>query len=245
MSDKDKSKKKSLFSALNNLMFEGSDEAQIEKDDSQESTSSTSSNSVSKFVYSENTNSNPAANIGIPGTGVFDERFYNSLKEVVEKNNIDGFDYYEFAKTKLAMDASMAGMAEAIRFNTAYTAIKANAPTLTKEKLIETAKFYISKLEEEGATFDTEMKAEVSRQVQSRLETVKNTQDAIAKKQEEIIKLQSEITSLQTESANVNAEAQKIQSQIDISAKNFKVTLEMYKNQINGDINSIQQYIVQ
>jgi hypothetical protein len=197
----------------------------------------------SKFSYSNNIQ-NPTINVGVPATGAFDEKFYNSLQEVIEKNNIEGIDYFELAKSKKAMDVAMPGTSEAVRFNATYQSLKANTPTLTKEHILQTADFYLKKLDEEEGVFNTDMQGALDKEVTSRNNEAKAKQDLIAKKQEEILKIQTEIGTLQAESSTLITEAQQVNAKIEATAKNFKVTLEIVKNQINNDKKAIEQYIV-
>jgi peptidoglycan hydrolase CwlO-like protein len=64
-------------------------------------------------------------------------------------------------------------------------------------------------------------------------------------KQEQIVKLQNEMSALQGEIGALNAEAQQIQSKIESTARNFKVSLEILKGQINLDKQNITTFIQQ
>lgn len=238
-----KPKGKSLFAKMSGLIFEESSEEQ-----STETTDSTPAASTqgapSKFSYSEvqaNAGANIPANLSIPSaSGVFDEKFYNSFLQVLEKNNIEGVDYLEFSKAKKALDNT--GMAEPMKYQAAFSSLKANS-NLTKQRLLETADFYIDKLGEEEVGFNAEMQNEIESQVNSRLAQAKSKQEEIGKKQEQINKLQGEMGALQGDISTLSAEAQQTQSKIDSTAKNFKISLEVIKNQIALDKQNINTFI--
>lgn len=246
MADKDKTtEKKSAAKSFFKKYIYDSGEENVETAEKEIKTESTNSNTSenSKFSYANNLQ-NPTVNIGVPVTGAFDEKFYNSLQEVIEKNNIEGIDYFELAKSKKAMDTAMPGTAEAVRFNAAFQSLKANTPSLTREHILQTADFYLKKLEEEEGVFNGDMQSAIENEVVSRNNEVKSKQDLIAKKQEEIQRIQAEIGTLQAEASNLTVEAQQANAKIEATAKNFKVTLEIVKNQIQNDKKAIEQYIV-
>jgi len=243
MPDKEKEKKSSggLFKKLSNLVFEETETSEVKETSDP---SQTSSSNGKGFVYSDSqaNNTNTQVNLSIPNTnGVFDQKFYSSFLQLIEDNNIEGVDYLEFSKAKKAMDG-IPGMAEAVKYQSAFASLKANSP-ITKEHLLKTADFYIEKLDVEAKEFENEMGKEVTAQVHSRMEHSKTKEGQIASKQEQITKLQAEINTLQTEIGQSNVEAQQYQFNIDATAKNFKVTLEAVKAQINSDKQNIQNFI--
>lgn len=231
-------KSKGFFEKMKGLVYEETETTTEEKSTTQ---SAGSENTTSKFSYSE-VQGTPAV-INMPGSnGVFDQRFYDGFLQIIEENNIEGIDYCEFSKSKRAND-SIPGMTEQMKFQVAFQTLKANSPKLTKEVLLQTADFYLGKLNDEETNFNAEMQNEVNAQVNSKLSQAKSKQDEILKKQEEVAKLQSEMVALQTEIGVLNNEAQQTQGKIDATAKNFKVSLEVLKNQINQDKTNIQNFI--
>lgn len=239
----DSKSKRSWIQKLGSVVFED-DSSQKEEVKNSTSTPSQISDTPSKFSYSDVTQSNNAnipATLIIPNAnGMFDEKFYNSFLQVLENNNIEGIDYYEFSKAKKSLDIT--GMADSLKYQAAFSSLQANS-NLTKERLLETADFYLEKLNAEESNFSSEMQHEVESQINSRLNQAKLKQEEIAKKQEEINRLQSEMASLQVEIGTLNLESQQIQAKIDSTAKNFKVSLEVLKNQINLDKKNINTYI--
>jgi hypothetical protein len=234
--------KKSWLKALSGLVYEGEDTTNTAD---AVTTLPEGSGGQSKFSYSDVTPaSNMPAGVVVPNQGgVFDEKFYNSFLKLIETNNIDGVDYFEFSRAKKANE-NMPGFTEAMKYQIAFNSVNTfSSEPITKEHLIKTADFYIDKLNQEEIEFNNEMQHEVESQVNSKLNQSKSKQDDITSKQEQIVKLQAEINSLQGEIGALNVEAQQIQSKIEATAKNFKVSLEVVKTQINVDKQNISTFI--
>ena len=233
-------KKESFFTKMSGLLFEDTTEEKGEN--TQSATNTSGDGGPSKFVYSEAPQNAPLG-VAIPGAaGVFDKRFYDGFLQIIEKNNVDGIDYFEFDKAKTANDA-IVGMTEAMKFQVAFSTLKANSPTLTKDVLLETADFYLGKLGEEEKGFAAEMQNEIESEVNSKINQAKAKQEEIAKKQEMIVKLQGEMSALQGEIGTLSVEAQNNQAKIDATAKNFKISLDVLRAKIEQDKNNIKQFI--
>lgn len=238
--------KKSLWSKMGNWIYEEtSDNSEnTEKVEETANVNAGVNQSSGNFNYSQvQNNSAVPGNLGIMNAnGIFDEKFYNGFLKVLEDNNLDGVDYFEFSRAKKAND-NLPGFTEAMKYQSAFNTLKTISPTITKEHLLKTADFYIEKLGSEEQEFSAEMQNEVNNQVTARLDLAKQKEKAIADKQAQILALQNEIVGLQTEIGQVNLEAQQKQAQIDTTAKNFKVTIDVVKAQINQDKANIQNFI--
>lgn len=214
-------------------------EVEVEETPSvEEKTSNTLNPIQSNFNYS---NANPNANISPQMNGMFDEKFFAHLADVIEKSNLDGVDYYEFNKSKKNLD-NTPGFTEQMKYQSAFGVLAAST-NLTKERLLETADHYIKVLEKEESEFEKSKNSEIESQVTSRLSNASEKEKMIASKMEEIAKLQADITQLRTEIGVLQNEAQNSQFKIESTAKNFKYTLDSVKNQIIADKNNIQNFI--
>ena len=90
-----------------------------------------------------------SASVAEPERGTVSNKFVEVLAAALEKNNQQGFDYFEFRQAlrnlaKMPMD-------EATRFHSAYA--MAQTMGVTPEKLVESAKFYLDVLAKEQAKF--------------------------------------------------------------------------------------------
>ena len=124
-----------------------------------------------------------------PPTGKPDPKFVDILLKAVEKNNLDGFDYLEY-KSSLQ---SLSGMD--MDEETRYKSSMAMAKTMgaTPDKLIETAKHYISTLENEKSKFQDALKSQKSKQVTGKESAIQEIEKGIAGKMKKIEELKKEI----------------------------------------------------
>ena len=240
MEKKEETKKAGLLGRLSKLVFEERDSETNEKEN--ESATVIDVNTASKFNYSSVAQNQTIGMVMPNSNGVFDQKFYDSFLKIIEDNNIEGIDYCEFAKAKKAND-NIIGLQDAVKFQMAFNTLKANSPTLTKDRILDTANFYIEKLDEEEKNFNAEMQNEINAEVNSKLSQAKSKQEYIVKKQEQIAQLQAEIGQLNNDIGTLSTDAQTTQVKIENTAKNFKVSLEIVKGQINQDKISIQQLI--
>jgi len=239
--------KKGFLSKLTSLVYEDDGSTQSEETSTTSTAPVANSGAPSKFSYSDvapttNQQNIPSAMVIQNSNGMFDEKFYNSFLKIIEENNVEGIDYFEFSKALKALTNT--GMQDPLKYQAAFGSLKANS-NLTKDTLLKTADFYIEKLNTEETEFNNEMKHEIEVQVGNRLNQAKIKQDEIAKKQEQILQLQAEMGALQGEIGTLNMEAQQTQAKIEATAKNFKVSLEVLKGQITLDKQNINTYIQQ
>jgi hypothetical protein len=231
---KDEKPKKGFLDKLKEMAFETVEES---------STEASSTEGIitppSPFNYNYNAGATPVVG---QTAGVFDQSFYNNFQRIIEENNIEGVDYLEFYKAKKSFD-SMIGMADPAKFQTAFLSLKAISPTLSKLHLTTTADVYLEKLAKEDSEFKAEMVNEVETKVNSKLKAAKEKEESIKSKQEQIAKLTAEISELGIGISQDNTEAQQAQMQIDTTAKNFQVTLDIVRNEINSNKEGIKNYI--
>lgn len=173
--------------------------------------------------------------------GAFDTKFHEYLLGVIEKNNLDGVDYFEFSKSKKNLD-NAPGFTEQMKYQSAFGVLQAST-NLTKERLLQTADHYLQVLDNEDKDFEESKKSKIESDVTSRMNKVSEKEKLIASKSEEIIKLQTDIAQLRNEMSVLQNEAQNEQFKIESTAKNFKYTLEAVKAQIISDKTNIQNFI--
>jgi len=193
----------------------------------------------SSFNYS--TNPNPLQN-----NGVFDSNFYNELQVILDKNNLEGYDYLEFAKIRKRQE-TIPNLSEPQKYQMAYESIQAMAQVsnqnVAKEHFVTTADHYIDVLNKEEVEFNTEMAKEMTNQVQSRLNSAQEKQQTIVSKTEQIAKLNAEIAELNMSINQDTIEAQQMKDKIEATGKNFKVTIDIVKGEIERDKLNINTYI--
>src|ERR1035437_201348 len=157
--------KKGFFQKLGSLCYETDPSALEEESTTNQSTSNSAPNKFAYSDVSQGATTNSPASVGMcisNPNGMFDEKFYNNFLQVIEANNIDGMDYFEFSKVLKSL--SNTGMADPLKYQAAFSSLQATS-NLTKQKLIETADFYLDKLDQEEKSFSSEMKNEIDSEV--------------------------------------------------------------------------------
>lgn len=168
-----------------------------------------------------------------------DDRSLEFLSNAIEKNNLPGFDYFEFKRAVAAL--LQMKLDEATSYKSAF----ATAATvgLTKDKLIETAGYYRNVLLKEKEQFDKALESQNSTKVTSREQEIKRLRDQIERHKAEISRLQDEMAGYlnqidQAESA-VKQEAEKLEK----TKKSFELTHQSVLLQIDRDVESMHKYL--
>ena len=222
-------KLKSLF------IIEEEGKSEVARDNKSESTTPLDASAPSNV---NNTSGIKDYTPGISG-GTPDPKFVDVLLKAIESANKEGFDYLEY-KTSLQSLLKME-MDEATRFKSAY--VMARTLGLTKEKLVQSAQFYIDILKNEEKKFKDALINQRDKQVKGRELDLKNIEKTVADKQAAIEKLKSEIESANNELIKVRQEINEAVQKIDSTNEQFMVALHSVMDQITEDKNKIQSYL--
>lgn len=231
-------KKKGFWDKVKSIALEPEVSTEETNSGAQSTSQSSTGEQPSKFVYS-----NVQASQIMPtfSKGQFDEKLFAGFVSHMEEKNLEGVDYLEFSKAKKGLD-NIAGMSDPLKYQSAFASLKANSP-ITKERLLETADFYIKELDVQKSEFEEEMHREIEHEVTQRHKEIENKNAEIISKQEEIARIQSQINELQAGIADLNNTAAVAEQNIKATENNFNVTLEVVKAQIMLDKENIKNYI--
>lgn len=168
-----------------------------------------------------------------------DERSLEFLSNAIEKNNLPGFDYFEFKRAVMALQQMQ--LDEPTCFKSAF----ATAATvgLTKEKLIETAGYYRNILLQEKAHFDQALESQNDTKVTSREQEIKRLRDQIERHKAEITRLQDEIAGYLTEIDQAEASVKSEATKLEKTRKAFEQTHQSVLLQIDRDVENMHQYL--
>ena len=168
-----------------------------------------------------------------------DERSLEFLANAIEKNNLPGFDYYEFKRAVVSL--SQMKLDEATAHKSAFTT--AATVGLTKEKLIETANYYKNIVVKEKEQFDKALENQHATKVTAREEEVKRLRDQVERHKAEIARLQDEIAGYLTQIDQAES-ATKLESEKLEKAKTaFEKTHQSVVLQIDKDIESMHKHL--
>lgn len=168
-----------------------------------------------------------------------DDRSLEFLASALEKNNLPGFDYFEFKRAVFNLLAMQ--LDEAIAYKSAFT----TAATLgiTKEKLIETAGYYKNLVGKEKERFDEALQNQNVVKVTAKQEEVKRLRDQIERHKAEIVRLQDEmgayLTQIDLAETSVKAETEKLEK----ARTAFEFTHQAMLLQMDKDVENMHKFL--
>lgn len=174
---------------------------------------------------------------GQPGS--VSDKFLDALAAALERNNPDGFDYFEFRQAlknlaKMPMD-------EQTRFQSAYA--MAQTMGATAGKLVESAQHYLGVLNVEKQHFSESHSQQIAKLVGNREEEAKNLEAVILQKTDQIKKLTEEIEQHRMRSEQIRQEISDSTVKIEATKSDFEATFSTVFAQIQDDLHKIQQYL--
>lgn len=168
-----------------------------------------------------------------------DETVAKMLSDALDQANMEGFDYYEYAQMLQALKPSLPS--EQTLFQTAFTSGKVMGAS--KEKLIQSANFYLDILKKKAGEFEAACKAKIDELVTGREKELQNMDATIKEKADAIQKLTEEINNLSTQKTQITNEIGENRIKIETKRNNFNTTLQTFTGRISGDIEKITRYI--
>ncbi len=174
-----------------------------------------------------------------PDKGSVNNKFVEVLAAALEKNNQDGFDYFEFRQSlknlaKMSMD-------EQTRFQSAYA--MAQTMGVTSAKLVESAKFYLGVLNGEQTRFAEAHDQQKGKLIGNREEEAKKLEVAMQEKAEQIKQLTQEIEQNRQKSEQIRKEITESTVKIESTKADFEATFASVVAQIQDDVSKVQQYL--
>ncbi len=171
--------------------------------------------------------------------GSVSDKFVEILATALEKNNQEGFDYFEFRQA--LKNLSKMPMDEQTRFHSAYA--MAQTMGVTPAKLVESVKFYLNVLLNEQAKFNEAHAQQRARLIGNREEEVKNLDAMMQHKAEQIKQLTQQIEEHRQRSEQIRKEINDSTVKIETTKADFEATFASVTGQLQEDINKIQQYL--
>ncbi|MEI6411184.1 MAG: hypothetical protein WCR52_17480 [Bacteroidota bacterium] len=171
--------------------------------------------------------------------GSVNNKFVEILTAALEKNNQEGFDYFEFRQSLINL-AKMP-LDEATRYQSAYA--MAQTMGVTPVKLIESAKFYLNVLSNEQAKFREAHTQQRAKLIGNREEELKNLDAMMQQKAEQIKQLTQQIEEHRKQSETMRSEINESTIKIENTKADFETTFNSVYAQIEQDMGKIQQYL--
>jgi uncharacterized protein YhaN len=168
-----------------------------------------------------------------------DDKSLEFLANAIEKNNLPGFDYFEYKRAVTAL--AQMQLDESTAFKSAF----ATAATVgvTKDKLIESAGYYKNVIIREKEQFDQALVNQNNTKVTAREEEIKRLRDQIERHKSEITRLQDEIAAylsqIDQSETSVKLETEKLNK----TKTAFESTHQSVVLQIDRDIENMHKYL--
>jgi hypothetical protein len=194
-------------------------------------------------IQSNETNERPNKDMVNPTVitpGQTSEKFVEILHQVLEKNNLPGFDYLEYRKAIQSI-AKMHNMDEAAQFRTAFAA--AQAMNVQPNILVESAKKYLNLLQTEETNFNNSANQFLTTQVSTKENELHSIQNSIKTKQEQIEILKKELDSSHNRLVNLKSEIESAKQKVETNKSNFKASYLTVIDQIKSDIQKMETYL--
>lgn len=173
--------------------------------------------------------------------GSVNSDIFTKISKVLDDANLDGYDYYEFAKAVESQKDIIPS--EQARYSAMFAA---GVPAgLSLDILNSSAKHYLSILGELEASSKEDIESKISEQVDANIAKADSITTAMNEKSEQIKQLTAEINDLHKEKTEVLATAENNKASIQIIANDFDTTINVFKNRINDDITKINKYLTQ
>jgi len=168
-----------------------------------------------------------------------DPRSLEFIAQAIEKNNLPGFDYFEF-KRAITQLAAMK-LDEATAHKSAFT----TAATLgiTKEKLIETAGYYRNVVEKEKEAFANALENQTATKVAARQQEVTRLRDQIERHKVEITRLQDEIGGYLNQADAAEASMKSESEKLEKSKTAFEKAHQSVLTAIDRDVERMHKYL--
>lgn len=168
-----------------------------------------------------------------------DDRSLEFLANALEKNNLPGFDYFEFKRA--VHNLLEMQLEQSVAYKSAFT----TAATLgvTKEKLIETAAYYKNLVTKEKEQFDNALENQNVVKVTSKQAEVKRLRDQIERHKTDIARLQDEMAAylnqIDQAEGSVKAETEKLEK----ARAAFERTHQAVLLQMDKDVENLHKFL--
>lgn len=181
----------------------------------------------------------PSTGPAVKPSKVADQQLTAKLREAIEANNLEGFDYLEFKNTLNSIIHVIED--EATRYKTAFEMAKTMGAS--KDTLLDSINHYVDILKNEAFKFDQALENQKQKQITSREEDIHQLQKSVKDKEELIQKLTSEISDTRKKMDEKRSELQQAVDKIENTHAQFTNSIESLNQQLLVDQQNLTKYI--
>lgn len=172
-----------------------------------------------------------------------DQTIKEQLMNALANNNLQGYDYFEFAKAIKAQEAFIP--TEALRYQSAFAAASATDTNVSVNSLVSSAMHYLTVLKNQETEFLNALENHSSNNINAKEQEALSIDDAIKEKAEMIKKITEEMNVIQQKKTQLMNEAATAKAEVEKVKNNFYATLNVVTGKINSDVDKIKSYITQ
>lgn len=171
--------------------------------------------------------------------GVVDNQIIEQLLLEVEKNDLEGFDYFEYKKALKALDKMP--MNEVTKYRSAFAT--ASTMGVTLDDLLKSAAFYVSILDAENEKINTDFEKKITESVGKKEEEIADLKNTIQEKKALIKKLTEEIETHENQITDLKYKVKDAKKELTENQNDFKVSFDYLKSQFTIDIARMKEYL--
>ncbi len=168
-------------------------------------------------------------------------KFVDILFNAIEKANTDGFDYLEFKQSINNLKKQKLGNDEKQLFITAFALAK--TMDVNKEKLLESANYYLQVLENENIRFNDSLTNNAKVKLLERKDKLQKTEAILEKEKIQLTELQKKIEMHEKQIQDLKNDLQEAEQKVNNVKAGFSKALKDISSQISNDIEKIKTYI--
>ncbi len=169
----------------------------------------------------------------------FNEKHFELLQSILERNNKAGYDFWEYRKSVEALESM--DMDEQMRFKSAY----ATGSTMgaTKEGLLKSVDHYTTVLKNEEHKFTSSLQASIQEKVVAREDEIRQINADLQKKKELVEQLSAEIEQLSVRKQKVLEEVKGSSEKIETTKLQFQETLRYMVTEMLSFKEKMEKYL--
>lgn len=164
------------------------------------------------------------------------DKFQNYFTALMEKLDLPGPDYFEFAKAVKDLESDLPN--EDARFKAVFKTLKASG--LTKEILLSSATKYLSEFEKDKEVFTKQVSEKETQEIESRNKEISGLETENKSIDEQIEKLQKEKETNLQKIESLKAEIQTAEAKIHNNEGGYRLAYDQIVGKINEDLKKIQ-----
>lgn len=175
------------------------------------------------------------------GVTIENSEFNDYLQKVFTERNFPGPDYYEFVEGLKKM--STLAIDEKSKFQSLFAGL--SAAGVTKAKLIDTAKLYITTVDDQQKAFTAEVQNTLNTEVAGKEKSLQSLLDENQEIEKQMIALTEKKNKNLIEVSRISQEVGEDRQTLQLKQASFDSAVKIFVNQINDNIQKIQTYIIE